>query len=250
MFPLSDNALSLREISRYWSREIKPSASVLELLIRLESAWWRGELVAETALTRLNLLRHLFKSTYDSGLVFVVDDQSSQPEIKELPDGNVQVDLSPIITVPCADTEVWNDANCALAYESLAGTPLLVDDPVIGPVLSGIKLTHETFIKWLILKRYPLPTFWGTIEANDDVLLSAQAESTPEQRSKRGSRSGSGWDKADVPLIAEMDALIKSGNARSANDAARQVAKRAKGDGTLESKQTRLRKAYRRRFGE
>jgi hypothetical protein len=40
MFPIAKPALSLREISDYWSREIWPPASSEELLSTLESAWW------------------------------------------------------------------------------------------------------------------------------------------------------------------------------------------------------------------
>jgi hypothetical protein len=84
MFPISDDTMSFSNIADYWSREIKPSASVLELLKELERAWWRGEIVGETGLTRLNLIRYLFKSTDDFGIVFVVDDQPGPPETKSL----------------------------------------------------------------------------------------------------------------------------------------------------------------------
>jgi hypothetical protein len=64
---------------------------------------------------------------------------------------------------------------------------------------------------------------------------------------KRGRPS---WAKADEPLLAKMKALVESGAARSAHQAAGMVAKDAQGAGTEESKQSRLERAYREKFGE
>jgi hypothetical protein len=50
---------------------------------------------------------------------------------------------------------------------------------------------------------------------------------------------------ADVPLVAEMQALIEARKARSPDDAARAVVDRAEGHGTPESKVKRLAKHYR-----
>ena len=56
-----------------------------------------------------------------------------------------------------------------------------------------------------------------------------------------------GWNIADDLLCDEMDKLIHSGEARSANDAARMVAPKAKGNGSPESKARRLRGRLRER---
>ncbi len=45
MFPKREPALSIQEISEYWSREIVPPASREELRSEIEKAWWRGDLV-------------------------------------------------------------------------------------------------------------------------------------------------------------------------------------------------------------
>jgi hypothetical protein len=68
---------------------------------------------------------------------------------------------------------------------------------------------------------------------------------------RRGRKPGSGsWEHADEPLVEEMQRLIDSGSAKSAEDAARLVEDRAAGSGALVSKRTRLAKRYRKRFPE
>jgi hypothetical protein len=236
----------------------------LELLQSLESAWWRGEIVGEASVSRLELIRHLFKSTHDFGVVFVVGDQPGPPEITESPDGNADLDRRPRVKVPSSDMQTWNDTNCGLAYQSLVQDPVLVkdpvlvEDPVIGPVLCGIKLRRAAFMQWLSLRGYALPTFWGTIETNHDATRSAQENGARQSTlpttepiaappQKRGRPTGTGLALLDEPLLAEMESLIKKG--KSAYYAAGLVAERAEGFGTLESKQTRLRKAYREKNG-
>jgi hypothetical protein len=53
---------------------------------------------------------------------------------------------------------------------------------------------------------------------------------------------------ADEPLIKKMHELLQSHEAQSANDAARMVAEGAKGSGTVESKQSRLARQYRKKY--
>jgi hypothetical protein len=68
----------------------------------------------------------------------------------------------------------------------------------------------------------------------------------PQKR--RGRKPGSGsMEAADEPFLLEMDRLIKSGSAKSPEDAARQVAKGARG-ASPESTMTRLAKRYRKKF--
>lgn len=66
----------------------------------------------------------------------------------------------------------------------------------------------------------------------------------PAER-KRGRTPGSGtYAVSDGPLIEEMHRMIAAGKAKSVNDAARQVAHLAQGGATVESKQSRLARAY------
>ena len=70
------------------------------------------------------------------------------------------------------------------------------------------------------------------------------------QKHGGGRPTGSGsWQVADELLLDEMDNMIKTGRAKSPNDAARILADRASGSGTLASKQSRLAVRYRKKFG-
>src|SRR5262249_60235207 len=73
MFPIRKNTLSFGEISDHWSREIPLSQN--ELLKGLEGAWWLGEICGGSGMSRLEYLKHIFKSMGhrdDLGIVFVV----------------------------------------------------------------------------------------------------------------------------------------------------------------------------------
>jgi hypothetical protein len=56
----------------------------------------------------------------DLDLIFVVGDESGPPEVEEMADGNMQVDLRPRLKVPSADPATWSATSCATAYEALA----------------------------------------------------------------------------------------------------------------------------------
>lgn len=71
-------------------------------------------------------------------------------------------------------------------------------------------------------------------------------QSKPKGRSCRQPGTGT-WDIADGPLLEEMHHLITSGDARSPNHAAGQLADKARGN-SPESKQTRLAKKYRKKY--
>jgi hypothetical protein len=73
-------------------------------------------------------------------------------------------------------------------------------------------------------------------------------EKTFGTQKRRGRKPGSGsMETADEPFLVEMHRLIESGSATSPDDAARQVAKGARG-ASVESIQTRLAKRYRKKF--
>jgi hypothetical protein len=72
-------------------------------------------------------------------------------------------------------------------------------------------------------------------------------QSKPKDHSGRRPGTGS-WGIADKPLIEDMHRLISDGLAKSPNDAARQLADKAQGNSTPASKQTRLAKAYRKKY--
>jgi hypothetical protein len=184
MFPISDATLPLSRIADYWSREIWPPASRVELLKQLESAWWRGEIIAQGGASRLGLIRQLYKSSND--FVFIIRDEPDPP-LTEHQDGTVDVDLRPRIRVPSTETEAWNDRDCALAYEDLAARPLLADLPTLAPIFAGIYLSHREFIRWLERRPRPYhrPTFWAPLESNEEESRSNVSIGRVKKRGRR-----------------------------------------------------------------
>jgi hypothetical protein len=67
----------------------------------------------------------------------------------------------------------------------------------------------------------------------------------PKDRSSRQPGTGT---YADEPVLEEMHHLIISGDAKSPNDAARQLVHKAKGSMKESSRQTRLAKKYRKKY--
>jgi hypothetical protein len=67
-----------------------------------------------------------------------------------------------------------------------------------------------------------------------------------EARAKIGRPIGITYEVADDPHVQKMDRLLKTGKARSVSHAATIVAPEAPGEGTLESKRDRLRRAYKK----
>ena len=72
-----------------------------------------------------------------------------------------------------------------------------------------------------------------------------RAEGREDAKPKRSKSNGIDYREKDAPLIAEMHDLISHGKARSPQDAARAVAKRAAGNATDASKVERLANRYR-----
>jgi hypothetical protein len=167
MFPLSAEKLRLFEIADFWSRDIKPSASKKELLAKLEAAWWLGEITGNSARTRLQFLKQIFKSRrepYMQSVVFVSPDDDGPTISPPLVSGEVIVDLTPRITVPF-DGDDWTESSCAAAFQKLATLPSCEYFPELGLGLYFIELTPEEFFGWVIKRGFDVPGFWKrTIE--------------------------------------------------------------------------------------
>jgi len=168
MFPISKETLSFLAISEYWSREIQPPASPNELLALLEGAWWLGEMHGDSAISRLELLKRMFKSMHDRddlGIVFIVGNDAVRPLVKELLDGSLMVNVRHEIRLPSSDTNAWDEAACKDAFYSLAQTSSLESYPEIAPGLAYIELSHDEFVGWLKRNGYRVPKFWRAASA-------------------------------------------------------------------------------------
>jgi hypothetical protein len=180
MFPISDATLPLSKIADYWSGEIRPQVSRLELLKLLESAWWRGEFVAQEGASRLSLIRYLYTSSDD--FIFVVGDEPD-PRETELPDGSVERDTRPLVRVPSTEAEDWNGTNCRGALEDLAARTPVAEIPALASVFAGIYLSHVEFFSWLERKGYARPTFWAPTKAKD---IASQGHAGTKSSKRRG----------------------------------------------------------------
>ena len=85
-------------------------------------------------------------------------------------------------------------------------------------------------------------------------LLISEFETWLSDRFKLGlkprkKRAGS-FEIADAPLVEKMHVAILSGDAKSAKEAASKYVESARGGGTRESKETRLRRAYYEKYRE
>ena len=95
----------------------------------------------------------------DLGIVFVVDGDPAPPN-EELPDGGVRVDIRYPVPVPSSDTDSWDDANCADAFDALAQTPSTESYQEMGISLRYIELAYAEFVGWLRGRVFPVPSFW------------------------------------------------------------------------------------------
>jgi hypothetical protein len=161
MFPIpSGRKLSFIEIGKYWSREIKPSASSQELRITLSKAWWRGELAAANGPNRVDLLRALYSTCADF-LAFIIPNETEPPQTKELDDGRVEVFRLIRVPLPSSDPNTWTEANCAEAFEAIGD---VWDEELLhltAPIVMGVLLTQGEFYQWINEIKYRRPTFWG-----------------------------------------------------------------------------------------
>ncbi|MHB0770963.1 hypothetical protein ACYCVF_18260 [Bradyrhizobium sp. 1.29L] len=90
---------------------------------------------------------------------------------------------------------------------------------------------------------------WPT--QNPAVETQAIAESEINLRSSPGKKKGQGsYAALDEPLLDEMAALLKNLSVASPEEAAKRVATRAHGAGTIESKVERLAKRFRKRTSQ
>jgi hypothetical protein len=183
MFPIAKDKLSFIDISDYWARDIKPSASAMELLALLEQAWWLGEIRGISAVSRLQLLQNIFKAMrgrHDLGIVFVQgEDQTAAAEVTELENGAALVDLRHRIPVPADNVSDWDERTSEPAFQALAQTSSMMHYPDVAPALAAVELTHEEFFAWCEMRGFAKPTFWRS-SAESSTLQKSQHEGAPD----------------------------------------------------------------------
>ena len=178
MFPISKPQLSFAEISEYWAPELRWSRDMVQAL--LEAAWWLGEITGDSKVTRLELLKKLFKWMRNCefpAIVFVTEG-APPPEIIELADGHLAVDLRPRVSVPSDDVDTWSEASCIHAFQILAEKPSLQHYREWSPGFHAMKLNSDEFFRLIAARGLQYPTFWRRI--NDDATsLNLKPASVP-----------------------------------------------------------------------
>src|SRR5262245_40717284 len=168
MFPITKPELSFAEISEYWAPELRWSRDMVQAL--LEGAWWLGEITGNSKVTRLELLKKLFKWMRNSdspAIIFVTPGSAPPPETTELADGDLAVDLRPRVFVPSDDADTWSEASCVPAFEILAEKPSLQYYPEWSPGFHAMKVNRDEFLRWIADHGLRYPTFWK--QTNDDA---------------------------------------------------------------------------------
>jgi hypothetical protein len=162
MFPIpADRALSIWEIGKYWSDDIRPQVSPRELRELMVQAWWRDELLAANAPMRIDLLRALYKIGSNERVAFALRGVDPLPTVTHLEDGSVEVDMRVDVTLPNESLDSWTAENCKEALTTIADNWDEARFDVLAPGLIGIRFTRDQFFAWLDRHEFDKPTFWG-----------------------------------------------------------------------------------------
>jgi hypothetical protein len=166
MYPLSDPALYLSDIARHWSRE-PSSMSETEILDRLLTAFWLGDLVAAVGATpalepraeQLKLLRLAARFDDHPGLLFIPEGEDAPDVLIDLPGGGSLADPRTRVVWPplvANDHVTLTDE----AFEQLAHVPLAAYAPDVRPALELLCVERVEFHRFCQQRGYPLPSFW------------------------------------------------------------------------------------------
>lgn len=162
MYPIpSSRSLDLAEIADHWSREISPARAQGELLNDLGKAWWSGEFQSTNDITRLNVLRALFK-TKRAEIPFWIDGEPAPQTTWQFPDGSADVLVLQVLPVPSGDPGSWVDEDCLPAYNAIARDWGAEAFDIIAPIVCGVTLSGSGFASWLNKLGYTPPTFWAS----------------------------------------------------------------------------------------
>jgi hypothetical protein len=103
---------------------------------------------------------------------------------------------------------------------------------------------------WIFIARDSLRKYIGAQEKRATSVSTSSGEKNRVEGNKiKRRKPGTGsWKAADEPLLLEMRSMLEKGEAKSPHHAAGLVAHRTSGAGTVESKQSRLGREYRKKF--
>jgi hypothetical protein len=184
MFPIRESSLQFFKIADYWSREIVPKASPEELQNVIEVAWWRGDIVGTKSQGRLALLRGLIRTN----IIFPLGNRFTPPEVEELEDGTVCVDIRPRVPLPSSDQASWIDEDCVQAFKIIADSWRCIqkDDnfALVAPVMRNMEISRREFQKW-VQTRYPRPSFWGRLSKAEINSSNCEAPQLPTDNEVR-----------------------------------------------------------------
>jgi hypothetical protein len=155
----AEQTLSVFEISKYWSSQIKHAASPQELRDEIGKAWWRGELIAANGSSRLSVLRgYYLRSVHFVAFAFPNAEEPAQWE--SVGEGVIEFVRPLRVPLPNAKPDTWTEANCAPAFDAIA-RGWKEDISPSAPTFLDIVLTSSEFFRWVGASGYERPTFWS-----------------------------------------------------------------------------------------
>lgn len=159
IYPIVAEFLTVGEIANHWSKEMQPRTRPFDLASAIIREWWLGKLDQGNAPSRLELLRFLHAHP-EGGITFWYEGTAYPFPPLELPDGGIEIDLSPVLPVPNADPQSWSEDDCIDAFCQMAEIWDLKEFPTLAPALWGMKVSATAFHAWLKTREARQPKFW------------------------------------------------------------------------------------------
>jgi hypothetical protein len=193
MYPLPDPVLCLCDIARHWARE-PGSMPETEILDRLLSAFWTGELVANFSAAQpaaprteqMRLLQAAAGFAEHPGLLFLGRDEAAPPVVVEAPDGGIFADRRiRVVWPPASGTESARFEDDA--FQLLAQAVVADYAADLRPVLELLETTRSDFDAYRRGQGWPPPKFWfGKSERLTPAAAAARCKRWLQALARRG----------------------------------------------------------------
>ncbi len=156
LFTNSNKTASIVEIAQSISKYYKIEPSRMHFL--LLQGFWNGSFDKVSRLNRFNILKNiLYDKTVKNIFVWHYLDDTPPITSKDLPDGNTEYDIKPLLTVPSKNTTNSTVQNCNEAFKTLSKQPIYVDEiypkyitPLIRPAFMSIKISQKDLNRFLL----------------------------------------------------------------------------------------------------